>query len=386
MTRFDTALSDELGTPVSASTRDKADTQPIRPQSGKQRSPQSKLRHIEACLTQPVEYQKTTGLECYDLVNDSAPELAMDRLDLSCEFLGRRLGAPLMISPMTGGTPWGLEINRRLAGAAQRFGLAMGVGSQRIAIESPQRAAFYQLRDLAPDILLFGNLGAAQLARGYGVDEARRAVEMIGADALFVHFNAVQEAVQGGDLDFRGVGRRFEQLCTALAADGVAVFAREVCFGLSAGTARRLLDWGAAGLDCAGAGGTSWAKVEACCARDPRRRELGLRFGEWGIPTAQSILNVRAVSQDVPLIATGGLRNGLDLAKAIALGADLGSMARPMLLKAHEGEEALAGFVEDVLEDLRICLFATGSETATGLRGKLAPCTRTVGTGREEAS
>jgi len=278
-----------------------------------------------------------------------------------------------MISPMTGGTERGLAVNRRLAAVAERFGLAFGVGSQRIALERPELAALFAVRDVAPTVPLFANIGAAQLARGYDITHARRAVAMIRADALFVHFNALQEAVQGGDRDFRSVTRRFGQLCRGLEAEGVPVFAREVCFGMTSATASRLVECGATGIDCSGAGGTSWAKVEAFCAVTERRRELGMRFGEWGIPTAESIQNVRAIAPGLPLIASGGLRNGIDLAKALALGADVGSMARPFLLMAQAGEEPLQRFVESVLEELRVCMFATGSQNVSALRGTLRP-------------
>jgi isopentenyl-diphosphate delta-isomerase len=231
---------------------------------------------------------------------------------------------------------------------------------------------------VAPHVPLFANLGAGQFARGYGAEQARRAVAMIGADALFVHFNAVQEAVQGGDRDFRGVAQRLTVVCRELASDGIPVYAREVCFGMSEATARRLVDCGVAGIDCSGAGGTSWAKVEACCARTERARELGLAFGEWGIPTSESILNVRAAAPALPLIASGGLRSGLDLARALALGADVGAMARPFLLAAHASEEAVVSLVEGVLEELRICMFATGSGTVRELRDTLRPTGATL--------
>jgi len=337
------------------------------------RDPSAKLGHIDACLVHPVEYRKTTGLERFDFVNEALPELSLAELDLSCTLAGKRLSAPLMVSPMTGGTERGLEINRRLAGVAERYGLAFGVGSQRIALERPELGGYFAVRDVAPGIPVFANFGAAQLVRGYGAQHARRAIDMIGADAIFVHFNAVQEAVQGGDRDFRGVARCFTQLCRDLAADGIPVFAREVCFGMTGATARRLIECGASGIDCSGAGGTSWAKVEAYCAKTEPRRALGLRFGEWGIPTAESILNVRAVAPRIPLIASGGLRSGIDLAKALALGADIGAMARPFLLLAHAGEESLHRFVEGVLDDLRVCMFATGSQNIPALRGTLRP-------------
>lgn len=335
------------------------------------RDPRVKLRHIDACLGSESEYIKSTGLQLYDLENEALPEASLSDLDLSVSLAGRKLLAPLMIAPMTGGTPRGHEINRLLARTAQDYGLAMSVGSQRVALEQPNLAPFFRVRDVAPDIVLFANFGAAQIARGWGSAEGRRAVEMIGADALFVHFNAVQEAVQGGDRDFRDLARRFERLCSELSGDGIPVFAREVCFGMSRVSARRLIDCGVEGIDCSGAGGTSWAKVAAMCADSPRQRELGQRFGEWGIPTSKSILNVRSVSPDLPLIASGGLRSGQDLAKALALGADVGAMARPFLVKANEGEEQLRAFVEEVLTELRICMFGTGSGEARALRGKV---------------
>jgi isopentenyl-diphosphate delta-isomerase len=335
------------------------------------RDPEAKQRHIDACLEQAVEYDKTTGLERYAFVNEALPELSLAGLDLSACIAGRSLRAPLMIAPMTGGTARGQIINRRLAAVAERFGLAMGVGSQRVALESPERAEYFRVREWAPNVPLFANFGAGQLARGYGASEARRAIAMIGADAVFVHFNAVQEAIQGGDRDFRGVAQRLTALCRELAADGIPVYAREVCFGMCESTARCLVDCGVAGIDCAGAGGTSWAKVEAWCARTDRARELGFAFGEWGIPTGESIVNVRRATPDLPLIASGGLRSGIDLAKAIALGADIGAMARPFLLAAQAGEESVVRFVERLLEELRICMFATGSATVRELRGKL---------------
>lgn len=345
------------------------------------RDPASKQRHIDACLTEAVEYSRSAGFERFEFVNEALPELSLVELDLSSSLAGKRLRAPLMVAPMTGGTARGQAINRRLAAVAERFGLAFGVGSQRVALESPERAEFFRVRDVAPSVPVFANLGAAQFARTYGAAEARRAIEMIRADVLFVHFNALQEAVQGGDRDFRDLARRLTQLCRELADDGIPVFAREVCFGMSGATAKRLVDCGVAGIDCSGAGGTSWAKVEAYCARTERGRELGLKFGEWGIPTSEAIVEVRGALPSVPLIASGGLRSGIDLAKAIALGADVGAMARPFLLAAHAGEEAVVRLVENVLEELRICMFATGSGSVAELRGKLRAVERPLQAG-----
>lgn len=334
---------------------------------------QTKSLHIEVCLDDAVCYRKSTGFETYDFGNEALTDLALTALDTSARLLDKPLRAPLMIAPMTGGTPQGAAINRILASTAQRFGLAMGVGSQRIALDDAEAAIGFKVRDVAPDIVLFANFGAGQLARGWNATHARRAVEMVGADAIFVHFNAVQEAIQGGDHDFRDLTAALRRFCRDLAGDGIPVFAREVCFGLSVEAARRLIDCGVRGIDCSGAGGTSWAKVEALCARSERRKAMGMRFGEWGIPTARSILNVRAASHDIPLIASGGLRDGVDLAKALALGADIGAMARAMLLRAVQGVEALEAFIEDVLHDLRVCMFASGAGSIAALRGRLHP-------------
>ena len=342
---------------------------PVEIGAARVRDPQAKSQHIEVCLHEDVEYLKTTGLEAYDLVNQALPEVSLENIDLSTRLIGKPVAAPLMIAPMTGGTLQGHEINCRLARAAQRWCLPMSVGSQRVALEDPARAAFFRVRSEAPDIVLFANFGAAQLVRGWGVVEARRALEMVQADALFIHLNPIQEAIQGGDQDFRGLGSRLSILCRELAVDAIPVFAREICFGLSSAAARMLIDCGVAGIDCSGAGGTSWAKVEALCAKSERRRKLGLRFAEWGIPTSRSILNVRAVSETIPLIASGGLRSGIDLATALALGADMGAMARPFLLKAVEGEEALDAFIADALEEFRVCMFGTGAANVAGLRG-----------------
>lgn len=333
------------------------------------RDPNAKTDHLDACLTSAVEYQKRAGFERWDFVNQALPDLALEDVDLSTSLCGKGLEAPLMIAPMTGGVERAHALNLRLARAAQRYGLAMGVGSQRVAIEDTARARWFEVRSVAPDILLFANFGAAQLTQGWGVEQAQRAVDMIEADALFLHFNPIQEAAQGGDVDFRGLAARVRDLCAAMRDRGVPVFAREVGFGISTEAARVLIDAGVSGIDCAGAGGTSWAKVEAVCAKSERRRRMGGAFGEWGIPTVDAIRAVRAASQRVPLIATGGLRSGLDVAKAIALGADVGAMARPLLVAAHQGDEVLASCIADLLDELRIAMFGIGASDLDALRG-----------------
>jgi len=334
------------------------------------RSPEAKNAYIEACLSDEVEYTKSAGFDAFDFVNQAASEISLSEIDVSLTFLGKTLKAPLMIAPMTGGIAQGHHLNRIWARAAEHFGLAMSVGSQRVGIEDEDRAQYYRVREDAKSILLFGNIGAGQLCRGFGVDEARRAVEMIEADALFIHLNAIQEACQGGDVNFHGLLGRISIICEALSRDGIPVFAREVGFGLSAQAARRLVDAGIQGLDCGGAGGTSWAKVEAKCDKSPRRRKMGQLFGEWGIPTAQSILQVRSVAPQIPLIATGGLRSGSDLAKALMLGADIGAMARPFLVAACDGEERLHELITDLLDELKICMFGVGARDLQELKSK----------------
>jgi isopentenyl-diphosphate delta-isomerase len=343
----------------------------------KKRDPASKLAHIDVCLTPESQYKKTPGFERYDFVNQPLAPVSLEGIDLSTVLAGKKLKAPLMIAPMTGGVERAHAINQRLARAAEKWGLGMGVGSQRVGIEDGDRARYYEIRQDAPTALLFGNVGAAQFCKGWGPDEARRAVEMIDADALFIHLNPIQEACQGGDVDFSNLHQSIKDVASSLSRDGIPVYAREVGFGMSVEGARRLIDLRIAGIDCAGAGGTSWARVESLCAKTERRRTMGARFAEWGIPTAQSIRNVRAVSDRIPLIATGGLRSGIDLAKAIALGADVGAMARPMLVAADQGEEALDAFIEEVLTELRICMFGVGAKDVEELKSSpsLVPAT-----------
>ncbi len=339
------------------------------PEQSNQRDPQSKTQHIDACLTDAVEYTKSAGFERYTFVNIALPEVSLEEIDLSTTLVGKALKAPVMISPMTGGVARAGEINQLLAAAAERHGLAMGVGSQRVGIEDPSRASTFKVRDAAPSAVIFANIGGVQLNKGWGEEHAIRAVEMIEADALFLHLNPIQEAIQGGDQDFRGLQARIAAVCEALDKRGIPVFAREVGFGMSTDAARRLVNAGVKGIDCSGAGGTSWAKVESICAKSERRKVMGAIFGEWGIPTTQSILNVRAASTTIPLIACGGLRSGIDVAKAIALGADVGSMARPFLVAADRGPDAIDTFVEQVVEELRICMFGIGAADIASLKG-----------------
>ena len=326
-----------------------------------------KLAHLDVCLNSDVEYKKSAGFERYNFINQAACDVSLLAIDLSVQFVGKRLKAPLMIAPMTGGVQRGFELNQIWARTAERAQIAMAVGSQRVGLENHDRVQFYKIRQDAPTTVIFANIGAGQLCQGWGVDEAKCAVDMIEADALFIHLNAIQEACQGGDVDFSNLNFKIHAVCEALHRDGVPVFAREVGFGISEQAAKRLIDCGVSGIDCAGAGGTSWAKVEGLCAKSERRRQIGLAFAEWGIPTTRSILNVRSMSKEIPLIATGGLRSGIDVAKAIALGANIGAMARPMLVAADKGQEALDQFVDNVIDEIRVCMFGVGVKSLDNL-------------------
>lgn len=334
-----------------------------------------KADHIRICLDEDVQFrQTTTGFERYRFTHCCLPELNWDDVHLGTTFLGKPLTSPLLISSMTGGTEQARQINYRLAEAAQHYGIAMGVGSQRVAVENPDVISTFDVRAIAPDIPLFANLGAVQLNYSYGLDECRKVVDWLQADALILHINPLQECVQsGGDTNFRGLFGKIETLCGQLP---VPVIAKEVGNGISGIMAKRLLEVGVTAIDVAGAGGTSWAKVEGERAADVKQRQLGKTFGNWGIPTADCLGQVRWVAPSVPLIASGGLRNGLDAAVAIALGADLAGMAYPFLKAASESEAAVYELVEILQAELTTVLFCTGSQTLADLRnpGVLQTC------------
>lgn len=326
-----------------------------------------KADHLRVCLEEDVQFhQITTGLERYRFTHCCLPELDYTDIDLSTSFLGKTLAAPLLISSMTGGTDLAHLINYRLAALAQDYGIAMGVGSQRVAIENPQVVSSFAVRSVAPDILLFANLGAVQLNYSYGLEECQRVVDWLEADALILHLNPLQESVQTrGDTSFRGLLTKITKLCQSLP---VPVIAKEVGNGISASMAQKLIEAGVNAIDVAGAGGTSWARVESERASDLRQRRLGQTFADWGIPTAECITAVRAISPNVPLIASGGLRNGLDVAKTIALGADLAGLALPFLQAAAESEAALQNLAEALIAEITTVLFCTGSATLAELR------------------
>ncbi|PHJ56880.1 isopentenyl pyrophosphate isomerase [Nostoc linckia z18] len=328
-----------------------------------------KADHIRLCIEEDVQFCTTTnGFECYRFEHCCLPELDFEEIDLSTNFLGKHLKLPVLISSMTGGTDEAGIINARLATAAQSFGLAMGVGSQRVAIESPSTNSTFSVRKYAPDILLFANFGAVQLNYGYGLTEAQRAVDLLEADALILHFNPLQECIQtGGDRNFKGLISKIENLCRHLC---VPVIAKEVGNGISSSVAIQLVEAGVAAIDVAGAGGTSWAKVEAARSNNSRQRHLGQIFAEWGIPTAECIASIRKYLLEVPLIASGGLTNGLEAAKAIALGADLVGLAWAFLQAASVSEEQVFTLAENLRNELLTSAFCTGSSNLIDLKSR----------------
>jgi len=326
---------------------------------------QRKADHIKINLEQDVRSALTSGLENYRFVHEALPELDLNRVDTTLSLFGKPLAAPILISSMTGGTAEAEAINLRLAEAAQECGIVMGVGSQRAAIENPEQAKTFQVRRVAPDILLFANLGAVQFNYGYGIDQCRRAVDMIQADALILHLNPLQEAVQdAGDVNFADLAKKIEEVCKKI---GVPVIAKEVGWGISERTAKLLADCGVSAIDVAGAGGTSWSQVEMHRAPDEFTRQLAATFVGWGIPTADSILNVRKVVPDLTVFASGGLKDGLDIAKCIALGATLGGMAGQFLKAAAVSTEKAVEMMKLTRRQVEVTMFACGVEKLEGL-------------------
>lgn len=310
---------------------------------------------------------RQTGFARYQFAHCALPQLHLDDVDLTTQFLEKSLRAPLLISSMTGGAERARSINHHLAEAAEELGIALAVGSQRVALQSgSDHGLTRDLRRLAPSVPLLGNIGAAQLIEQEGIDWARRAVEMLGADALIVHLNPLQEAVQaGGDRDWRNILEAIGQLVIAL---DVPIVVKEVGAGISAGTAQSLVDAGVAVIDVAGAGGTSWAAVEAERSPDDMSRKVAMAFAGWGIPTALALQSVRCALPRTPLIASGGIRDGVDAAKAIRLGADLVGQAAAVLHSATQSSEAVIEHFEVIIQQLRIACFCTGSADLQALR------------------
>jgi isopentenyl-diphosphate delta-isomerase len=319
-----------------------------------------KSDHIRINLENDVDSKLSNGLEDFQFIHNALPELKLEDVDLSQEIFKKRVSFPLLISSMTGGTDQALRINQTLAVIAEQCGLAMGVGSQRAAIDDPMLAKTFHIRDLAPNILLFANLGAVQLNYGYGIEECKKAVDMIQADGLIFHLNPLQEALQPeGDTDFSGLLNKIETIAKQIP---VPVVVKEVGWGVSAEVARRLINVGVSGIDVSGAGGTSWSQVERFRLSDENDIQVAESFINWGIPTADALVAIRKEHPGITIFASGGLKNGMDVAKSLALGANLTGMAGALLKAAVVSEEHLLAKIKVIERIVRISMFVTGSK------------------------
>lgn len=324
--------------------------------------------HIDIVLNRDVSARGVSnGFEQIRFEHVALPEIALADVDLSTQFLGRKVTAPLLVSSMTGGTSRTAAINASISRACGELGLAFAVGSQRVALEAGGLDGFGpELRRAAPNVPILANFGAAQLASWDGVEMARRAVGMIEADALIIHLNPLQEAVQsGGDTNWSGLLGAIGRIARSVP---FPIVVKEVGSGISGRVARRLVDAGVSVIDVAGAGGTSWAAVEAERAPTSELRALGLAFRDWGIPTATCIREVRAACPDTPIVASGGIRDGLDCAKSVRLGADMAGIAAGLLTPALDGSAALSRTLSGLVDQLRIACFCTGSRSLADLR------------------
>ena len=320
-----------------------------------------KAEHIELALEERMQHGGR-GFDAWQLEHCALPGLDLAEIDVSTEFLGKPLVAPLLISCMTGGTADATQINRNLATAAERAGVAVGVGSQRRALEDASMQATFQVRDCAPTVPLLANLGAVQLNCGYGLAECRAAVRMIDADALVLHLNPLQEAIQPeGDVNFANLLPKIKAIVDQLE---VPVIVKEIGMGISLSVAERLAEAGVRIVDTAGHGGTNWARIEAHRADE---LDLGETFSAWGISTPDSIQAVASVP-GVTVIGSGGVRTGIDVAKALALGADVVGLAQPFLKAALESADAVVARIEHTLTELRVSMFCTGTRTLADLR------------------
>ncbi len=324
-----------------------------------------KIEHLDICAREKVE-SMGSGFDDVTLIHRCLPEITKADVSTATTFLGHKFSAPLMIASMTGGHPGTAGVNASLAMAAEELGLGMGVGSQRAALEDPKLEDSYRIvREKAPHAFIYGNIGAPQLSR-YTVEDLERAVEMIGADAMAIHLNFLQEAIQPeGEVDARGV---IEKIAEAAGGLSVPVIVKETGAGICHMDAYTLKKAGVAALDVGGRGGTSWAGVEVFRARaghDELGEHLGMKFWDWGIPTAVSLIEADI---GLPLIATGGIRDGIMVAKALAMGASMGSIALPLVAAARIGPEKVKRTLELYTEELKVAMFLTGSKSIEDIR------------------
>jgi len=326
-----------------------------------------KQEHLKLSLNQESNNEHVvSGFEDYYFVHNALPEISLEEIDTRITLFNKELNLPLMISPMVGGIREAEKINKDLAKVASTAKIAMGVGSQRIAINDNSLNSTFKVRDIAPDIVLFANLGAVQLNYDFGVKECHKAVEMIGADALFLHLNPLQEALQvEGNYNFKNLLGKIKNICEKL---DKPVFVREVGFGISAEVALKLKTAGVSGIDVGGSGGTSWLEIEKARLEKSNLKEAAQFFKNWGIPTAQSLLMVKESCPDIFIMASGGIRTGIDVAKAIALGADMAGIALPMLKYIKISQEACLNYLKEIETGLRIAMFCIGAANIRQLK------------------
>jgi isopentenyl-diphosphate delta-isomerase len=326
-----------------------------------------KADHILKCLNEPVQAKKaTTGFEDIHFVHKALPEIDKEKIDLNTYFLGHKFMAPMMVGAMTGGTEEAKKINANIAQAVEKLGLGMGVGSQRAAIEHPKLAeTFWIARKKAPTAFIAANIGGVQLVHGYGIKEAREAVEMIDADALAIHLNALQEAVQPeGQTNFKGVLAKIAEIAAEI---DVPVIVKETGSGIGAEEAEMLEDAGVKAIDVGGLGGTSFAAVEFHRTQiDDSNKNIGEIFWDWGIPAAVSLTEI-AQSVKIPVVASGGIRNGFDIAKALALNSSLTSLSHPILQAANKSSAETETLLLRLTEELKIVMFLIGAEKIVSL-------------------
>ncbi len=326
-----------------------------------------KTEHIKLCLTDQVEgVNKTTGLEGISFIHNALPEIDFNEINLQTTFLHKPLQAPFLVSSMTGGSQLATDININLAKAAEKKGWAIGLGSTRALLESSAHEDSFLIRKHAKTTPLIANIGAVQFNYGYGHEECQRIVDLTEADSLVLHLNSLQEVVQdGGDLNFSNLLPKIEKVCRHLS---VPVGVKEVGFGIDGTVAKKLHEAGIAYIDVAGAGGTSWSQVEKLRTEDPLRKHAAEAFNSWGIPTKDCIVSVKSELANVPVVASGGMKTGLDAAKAITLGANVVGFARALLQAATESEEAVLAVMEQIEFELKMTMFGIGVSSIESLQ------------------
>ncbi|MCJ0930322.1 type 2 isopentenyl-diphosphate Delta-isomerase [Virgibacillus halodenitrificans] len=326
-----------------------------------------KTEHIRLCLTENVEgVDKSTGLEGIQFIHNALPEINFDDISLSTSFLNKSIQAPFLVSSMTGGSELAATINQNLAVAAEKRGWAVALGSTRALLESDAHKESFQIRKYAPTVPLIANLGAVQLNYGYGAEEAQRIVDMTDADSLVLHLNSLQEAVQdGGDLNFKDLLPKIKEICNTL---DVPVGAKEVGFGIDGFVAEELYNAGISYIDVAGAGGTSWSQVEKLRSQDPLKKAAAEAFNDWGLPTKDCLVSVKSKLPDIPLVASGGMKTGVDAAKAITIGADVVGYARQLLQAATESPEFVEQTMQQIELELKMTMFGIGVKNLDELK------------------